>query len=81
MGGRLEETNGWLQVSVWGGPRIRGRANGELMRDQMHSIMRMLDFTLLETHGLSRSALSEMLAQAVVGRSQELWLAAPWRGE
>tara|TARA_B100002051_G_scaffold191136_1_gene181113 strand:+ start:967 stop:2394 length:1428 start_codon:yes stop_codon:yes gene_type:complete len=77
MGGRLEETNGWLQVSVWGGPRIRGRANGELMRDQMHSIMRMLDFTLLETHGLSRSALSEMMGgiygPRIQGRFPELY--------
>ena len=60
-GGELEETNGWLRMKVWGGPRQRGKANGVLMKDQMVAIMRMLDFTLLNTYGLPRSALSEMM--------------------
>ena len=53
--------NGWIRVTVKGGPYEMGYANGYLMAHELKKVFHMLDFVLFNTYGLHRQFFSDVI--------------------
>jgi hypothetical protein len=57
------EKNGWIYLSIHGGPRERGYAHGYLVVNELREIMRMLEYSFYEDYGYKREVFSEITSE------------------
>ena len=58
--GMRKDINGWIYLSIYGGPHERGFAHGHLVAHELTQIMEMLEFFLYEEHGRTFAFFCEM---------------------
>jgi len=48
---RYPDQDGWVRISIWGDPKARGKAYGQLIPEEFRKIQEMLNFSVLEETG------------------------------
>ena len=48
---RYPDNNGWVHISIWGDPKARGRAYGQLIPEEFRQIQEAMTFSVLEETG------------------------------